>query len=177
VAERLDASAAVVIVNKIDRVEPARLAAQLAAVAELGASSYHPVSARTGEGVDALVTDLLGRLPEGPAYYPAGDVSDMDEAAWVAELVREQLLARLSEELPYSVATRVTEWEWPRVRCEIVVERDSQKGMVIGKGGSLLKEVGTEVRRQMPDGAHLELHVVVDKNWQRRPDRIERLGY
>jgi GTP-binding protein Era len=177
VAERLDASAAVLIVNKIDRVEPARLAEQLAAVAELGASSYHPVSARTGEGVDALVADLLGRLPEGPAYYPAGDVSDMDEATWVAELVREQLLARLSEELPYSVATRVTEWEWPRVRCEIVVERDSQKGMVIGKGGSLLKEVGTEVRRQMPDGAHLELHVVVDKNWQRRPDRIERLGY
>ena len=177
VAERVDAASSIVIVNKIDRVEPARLAAQLAAVSELGADAYHPVSARTGEGLPGLVADLFGRLPEGPAYYPEGDVSDHDDATWVAELVREQLLARLSEELPYSVATRVTEWEWPRVRCEIVVERDSQKGMVIGKGGALLKEVGTEVRRQMPEGAHLELHVVVDKNWQRRPDRIERLGY
>ena len=83
----------------------------------------------------------------------------------------------LKDELPYSVATEVTEWEWPRVKCEIYVERDSQKGMVIGKGGELLKRVGSEVRRQMPPGAHLELHVTVDKDWQQRADRLERLGY
>jgi GTP-binding protein Era len=95
----------------------------------------------------------------------------------VAELVREQLLAVFRDELPYSIATRVTEWEWPRVRCEIVVERESQKGMVIGKGGSVLKNVGILVRKQMPEGVFLELHVVVDKDWQHRPDRVERLGY
>ena len=76
----------------------------------------------------------------------------MPEALWVAELVREQLLAVTRDELPYSIATRVTEWEWPRIRVEIIVERESQKGMVIGKGGAVLKEVGTQVRRQLPAG-------------------------
>ncbi len=116
-------------------------------------------------------------MPEGPAYYPTEMVSDIDDAQWVAELVREQLLAVLKDELPYSVATKVTEWEWPRVRCEIYVERESQKGMVIGKGGELLKKVGQKVRSQMAAGAYIELHVVVDKDWQQRPDRLERLGY
>ncbi|MFM8902427.1 MAG: KH domain-containing protein [Actinomycetota bacterium] len=104
-------------------------------------------------------------------------VSETPLAEWVAELVREQLLLMTREELPYSIATRVTEWEWPRVRCEIIVERESQKGMVIGKSGSVLKQVGIEVRKQMPAGAFLELFVVVDKDWQHSPDRVERLGY
>ena len=121
--------------------------------------------------------ELLSRMPEGPPYYPEGMVSDTDEHSWVAELVREQLLAVLRDELPYSVATRVTEWEWPRIKCEILVERESQKGMVIGRGGELLKKVGQEVRKQLPPGAYLELHVTVDKDWQQRPDRLERLGY
>jgi GTP-binding protein Era len=110
-------------------------------------------------------------------YYPADMVTDTEDAQWVAELVREQLLAVLKDELPYSVATKVTEWEWPRVRCEIYVERESQKGMVIGKGGELLKSVGQAVRAQMPEGAFIELHVVVDKDWQQKPERLERLGY
>ena len=101
----------------------------------------------------------------------------MPEEQWVAELVREQLLAVTRDELPYSIATRVTEWEWPRIRCDIIVERESQKGMVIGKGGSVLKEVGELRRAQLPEGAYLELRVKVDKDWQRRPDRVERLGY
>ena len=96
---------------------------------------YFPVSALTGEGIDALVEAVLARLPAGPAYFPDDMVSDVPEAFWVAELVREQLLAHVREELPHSIACRVTEWEWPRVRVEIVVERESQKGMVIGKGG------------------------------------------
>jgi len=116
-------------------------------------------------------------MPEGPAYYPDDVVSDLPDEVRVAELVREQLLAVTREELPYSIATVVTEWEWPRIRVEIVVERESQKGMVIGKGGAVLKEVGTRVREQLPEGAHIELFVRVDKDWQRRPDRIERLGY
>ena len=116
-------------------------------------------------------------MPEGPQYFPDDMVTDVPEAFWVAELVREQLLRRTRDELPHSIAARVTEWDWPRVRVEIVVERQSQKGMVIGKGGAVLKEVGTRVRRQLPEGVYLELFVKVDKDWQRRPDRVERLGY
>jgi GTP-binding protein Era len=127
--------------------------------------------------VDALLEHVLGRLPEGPRYYPDDMVTDVPEAFWVAELVREQLLAVVREELPHSIATRVTEWEWPRIRCEILVERDSQKGIVIGRKGSVLKEVGTKARAQLPDGIFLELFVRVDKDWQRRPGALDRLGY
>ncbi len=88
----------------------------------------------------------------------------------MAELVREQLLVRARDELPHSIACRVTEWEWPRIRCEILVERDSQKGIVIGRGGEVLKAVGTAVRAELPAGAYLELFVRVEKRWQQRDD-------
>ncbi len=177
VANRFDISKAVVVVNKIDRASKEQLLQQLVTAAAFGAESYFPVSARTGEGVAALVAHLSGRLPEGPLYFPDDVVTDMPDAEWVAELVREQLLRITRDELPYSIATRVTEWTWPLIRCEIIVERESQKGMVIGKAGAVLKEVGQAVRRQLPDGVFIELHVKVDKDWQRRPDRVERLGY
>lgn len=177
VADRLDIERAFVVVNKTDKATKEQVLAQLQAVSSLGAAEYFPVSAATGEGVDALLKALIDAMPEGPAYYPEGMVTDHEEAQWVAELVREQLLAVLKDELPYSVATRVTEWEWPRIRCEILVERESQKGMVIGKGGELLKKVGQKVRAQLPEGAYIELHVAVDKDWQQKPDRLERLGY
>lgn len=177
VARHLDMARSIVIVNKIDAVKPDRVVAQLAAASQLGAADYFPVSARTGKGVDALVAHLEAQLPEGPLYFPEDTVSDQPEEQWVAELVREQLLAVTHDELPYSIATRVSEWEWPRIRVEIIVERDSQKGMVIGTGGSVLKEVGRRARLQLPEGAFLELFVKVDKDWQRRPDRVERLGY
>ncbi|MBL8778497.1 MAG: GTPase Era [Acidimicrobiales bacterium] len=168
---------AVVVVNKVDAAAPEEVLRQLAKAASLDLSEYFPVSARTGDGVDALVDHLVSRLPEGPAYYPEDMVTDVPEAFWVAELVREQLLAVARDELPHSIATRVTEWEWPRIRCEILVERESQKGIVIGKKGAVLKAVGTAVRKQLPEGAYLELFVKVDKDWQRRPKALERLGY
>ncbi len=168
---------AVVVVNKVDIASPAEVVAQLAAAGELDMSAYFPVSARTGAGVPELVEELVDRLPEGPQYYPDDMVSDVPEAFWVAELVREQLLAAVRDELPHSIATRVTEWEWPRIRCEIVVERDSQKGIVIGRGGLVLKQVGIAVREQLPPGAYLELFVKVDKDWQRHAKALERLGY
>ena len=177
VAARVDIANAVVVVNKVDRAGRAAVLAQLGAASRLGASAYFPVSARTGDGVAALVEHLVGLLPEGPAYFPTDAVSEQPEETWVAELVREQLLAVTRDELPYSIATRVTEWEWPRIRCEIIVERESQKGMVIGKHGAVLKEAGTRVRAQLPEGAYLELVVKVDKDWQHRADRVERLGY
>lgn len=177
VASHIDIANAIVVVNKIDRAKPEMVLEQLQAVSVLGARAYFPLSASTGDGVPALLAELSSLMPEGPAYYPEEMVSDTDEHTWVAELVREQLLAVLRDELPYSVATRITEWEWPKIRCEILVERDSQKGMVIGRGGDLLKRVGQEVRKQLPKGAYIELHVTVDKDWQQRPDRLERLGY
>jgi GTP-binding protein Era len=177
VADRIDIATAVVVVNKVDVALPEQVLGQLAAASALGASAYFPVSAATGDGIDSLVEHLVSLLPEGPKYYPEDEVSDVPDAEWVAELVREQLLAITHDELPYSIATRVTEWEWPRVRVEIVVERPSQKGMVIGKHGRNLKHVGIAVRRQMPPGAYLELFVTVDKDWQRHDDRVRRLGY
>lgn len=169
---------AVVVVNKVDAARPSVVLRQLAkAAAELDLSEYFPVSARTGKGVAALVEHLVARLPDGPRYYPEGTVTDVADAFWVAELVREQLLAVTREELPHSIATRVTEWEWPRIRVEIAVERESQKGIVIGRGGSVLKAVGSAVRAQLPPGAYLELFVKVDKDWQRRPEALQRLGY
>ncbi len=177
VAKHLDLPNSVVIINKIDRVQPAKLLDQLTRLSDWGAAAYFPVSAKTGEGLEVLLEYLRGRLPEGPRYFPDEMKSDVDEQHWVAELVREELLAVVRDEVPYSIATRVTEWEWPRIRVEIIVERDSQKGLVIGHKGEVLKTVGQNVRAQLPPGAFIELHVTVDKDWQRHPDRIKRLGY
>jgi GTP-binding protein Era len=176
VAERVPANT-VVVVNKVDIAKPTEVLAQLGRAGELGLEAYFPVSARTGEGVPPLIEHLVERMPEGPQYFPDGMITDVPEAFWVAELVREQLLAVAREELPHSIATRVTEWEWPYVRVEILVERPSQKVIVVGKGGEVLKQVGTAVRAQLPEGAYLDLHVKVDRNWQRRDDALDRLGF
>jgi GTPase len=175
VAGHLDLPRTVVIVNKVDRASRDQVMAQLTAAADLEAEAYFPVSARTGSGLDALVDHLIARAPEGPAFFPADAVRDVPEEQWVAELVREQLLAVTRDELPYSIATRVSEWEGDRITVEILVERDSQKGMVIGRGGQVLKQVGEAARHQLPPGTFLELRVKVDKDWQRRPDRVDRL--
>jgi len=177
VADHLDLAEAVVIVNKVDRARREAVLDMLGAAAELQAAAYFPVSARTGAGLDALVDHLVAAAPTGPAFFPEGTVRDVPEEQWIAELVREQLLAAVRDELPYSIATRVTEWEGNRITVEITVERESQKGMVIGRGGNVLKRAGEQARLQLPEGTYLELRVKVDKDWQRRPDRVERLGY
>jgi GTP-binding protein Era len=176
-----------VVVNKLDRARPHQVLERLLEAAgvveahgEGGAGAgaeYFPVSARSAKGVPELVAAVLERLPEGPPYFPAGTVSDLPEAVAVAELVREQLLATARDELPHSIACVVTEWEWPRIRCEILVERESQKPIVIGKGAERLKAVGQAVRAQLDDGAYLELFVRVEPGWQRRRDALDRLGY
>ena len=176
IAQRLR-NDAIVVVTKVDVASPDEVLTQLAAAGGLELSEYFPVSGRTGAGVAELVDAIIGRLPEGPPYYPNDMVADVPEAAWVAELVREQLLAIARDEVPHSIATRVTEWEPPRVRVEILVERDSQKGIVIGKGGAILKQVGIAVREQLPPNTYLKLFVKVDKDWQRRAAALERLGY
>jgi GTP-binding protein Era len=189
-AGRRDGPELLVAVNKIDKAPSDDVMVRLATVAQAvqqlaedvpGSRAedveYFPISAATGRGVDALVEAVVARLPEGPAYYPDDMVTDTPEALRVAELVREQLLARARDELPHAIACRVTEWEWPRIRCEILVERDSQKAIVIGKGGEVLKAVGTAVRKELPPGAYLELFVRVEKRWQQRDDALDRLGY
>lgn len=176
-AERLHPPSTVVVVNKIDGMRREAIAAQLAATAELDASAYFPVSAQTGDGVDALIAHLAERMPPGPHWYPEEQFTDMGETMWVAELVREQLLRTLRAEVPHSVATRVTEWQWPRIRVEILVERESQKGIVIGHKGEVLKKVGSLARAQLPEGVFLDLFVTVDKNWQQDVESVERLGY
>ncbi|MHB8319847.1 MAG: GTPase Era [Acidimicrobiales bacterium] len=180
-----------VVVNKTDRARSEDVLLRLATASdavgavldEIGGASilenveYFPLSARTGEGVEGLIEAVIDRLPSGPRYFPDDMSSDVGEAMWVAELVREQLLSVVRDELPHSIACRVTEWEWPRIRCEIVVERDSQKAIVIGRGGEVLKAVGTAVRRQLRPGAYLELFVKVEKRWQGDEGALDRLGY
>ncbi|NNN19580.1 MAG: GTPase Era [Acidimicrobiaceae bacterium] len=175
VLERAPA-ASIVVVNKTDLVAGSEILACLTKLAKFDKSSYYPISAQTGDGVKELLDELFGRLPHGPMYYPPETLTDISDADWVAELVREQLLIVAREELPHSIACKVTEWEWPRIRCEIHVERSSQKAIVIGKGGLVLKEVGTQVRRQLPEGAFLELFVKVNPRWQSKAHSLERLG-
>jgi GTP-binding protein Era len=168
---------ALCVLNKVDAATPGEIATQLARAAAFGLAEYFPVSAKTGDGVGELVEAIVARLPEGPKYYPDDMVTDQDDTTWVAELVREQLLAHVREELPHSIACRVTEYDWPVIRVEILVERDSQKGIVIGKGGSVLKKVGEAARKQLREGAYLDLVVKVEPDWQRQPKSLDRLGY
>jgi GTP-binding protein Era len=179
-----DVPGLVVAVNKVDRASHAqvleRLTGAKAAVDALGdlqTAEYFPVSARTGRGVDELTAHLIAWLPEGPPFFPPDVVTDTPEALWVAELVREQLLAKTRDELPHAITCRVTEWEGPFIRVEIIVERDSQKAIVIGRGGEVLKAVGTAVRESLPEGTYLDLHVTVERRWQNRAEMLDRLGY
>jgi GTPase len=181
---------AVLVVNKIDATERASVASQLAAASgELGDfAAYVPLSARTGDGIDALVGELEARLPPGPHYYPDGIVSDQPESFLAAELVREQLLAIARDELPHSIAVTTEDVEeretasGPVLALNVVirVERDSQKGIVIGKGGAVLKAAGTAARQELEallgTRVHLETRVKVDPDWQRRPTSLDRLG-
>jgi GTP-binding protein Era len=180
-----------VVVNKMDKSGREAVVAQLVAatkaVDEIAAEldlgdvaqrvEYFPVSAKTGEGTAALIAYVRAAMPESPFLFPEDEVSDVPEAMWVAELVREQLVRKTKQELPHSIHTRVIEFEWPHITVEILVERESQKGMVIGKGGALLKDVGIAARRQLPEGCFLELKVSVEPGWQKRDDTLDRFGY
>jgi len=176
IAEKLGPET-IVLVNKCDKAKKPQIAERLIEASAFNFAEYFPVSAENGEGLSLLIEHLFGLTEEGPMFYPAEQITDMSDRDYVAELVREQLLRIMQKEIPHSIATRVTEWEWPRIRIEILVERESQKGIVIGHKGENLKRVGTEVRKQLADGAYIELQVNVDKNWQKKPDEIERLGY
>jgi GTP-binding protein Era len=193
VAERCAAvsTPVVLVVNKVDVASREEIIEHLgSAPIELGDfAAYVPVSARTGDGVDALLGELEARLEPGPQYYPADVVTDQPESFLAAELVREQLLAHARDELPHSIAVNTDEVEErttasgdPLLALRVVVrvERDSQKGIVIGKGGAVLKAAGTAARKELEallgTRVHLETRVKVDPDWQRRASSLDRLG-
>ena len=174
----------VVVVNKIDRTGKESVAAQLlaasVAVDEIATEKHHLDAAsrvETGEGAEELMAFLRPAMPDSPFLFPDEEVSDVTEATWIAELVREQLVRKTKQELPHAIHCRVSEFEWPHVTVEILVERESQKGMVIGKRGQLLKDVGIAARSQLPEGMYLELKVRVEPGWQKRDDVLDRFGY
>ena len=173
-------------VNKADRLGPNELVPVLAQAAELeGVDEVFPISAKTGEGVPPLLERLGELVPEGPYMYPPEDSSDQSSELLLAELIREQVLNRTRQEIPHSVEVSVLELE-PRedglvtVRAEIWAETESQKGILIGKGGAKIGEIGTAARRSLERelGAqvHLDLTIRVRRNWRRDEDLLDRLG-
>jgi GTP-binding protein Era len=185
----LEAGASVPVicaVNKADRIGPNEMVPALSAAAELdGVDEVFPISARNGEGLEALVARLGELVPEGPFMYPPEDSSDQSSELLLAELIREQVLNRTRQEIPHSVEVVVSEVV-PRedglvtVTAEIWVETESQKGVLIGKGGAKIGEIGTAARRSLERelGArvHLDLKVRVRRHWRRDEDMLDRLG-
>lgn len=196
-ARRGGGRATFAIVTKTDAASPAQITERLAEAAALGERSgldwaeIVPVSAVSGDNVGLLADLLIAQLPEGPALYPDGEVTDEPEEVLVAELVREAALEGLSDELPHSLAVVVDEMELRDdrpadrplldIHAIVYVERDSQKAIVIGKGGSRLKDVGTRARRGIEallgTPVYLDLRVKVAKDWQRDPRQLRRLGF
>ncbi|HET9437688.1 MAG TPA: GTPase Era [Gaiellaceae bacterium] len=185
IAERVFAAGPPVVValNKVDRVAPARIAAQITAAAALGDfHALHPVSAVRGEGLEPLLQDLVSLLPEGPAYFEPGQRTDLPLEAQVAELVREQALALTREEVPHALSVEVDELDLDagRVRALVWVETPSQKGIVVGKGGSMIRAIGTRARPEVElllgRRIFLDLQVKVRPRWRRDERALERLG-
>ena len=187
IAEALSRSTVpvVVAVNKIDRLDHPRTVAALQAAADFGLDAeVFPVSARTGSGVEPLVRHLAGLLPAGPFYFPPGEVSDQPEDVLLAELVRAQVLSRTRQEVPHAVEVQVEEIEdrgdVVAVRALLWVETESQKGIVIGAGGRMIKAIGSAARRELERElgvrVHLDLSVRVRRSWRADDSLLDRLG-
>jgi GTP-binding protein Era len=171
----------VIALNKVDRLKPAHIATQMKAAAALGDfHALHPVSAKTKEGVGELRGDLVFLLPEGPAYFPADQSTDLALEERVAEVIREKALHLTREEVPHAVSVEVEEIEGGRVQALIYVETESQKGILVGKKGSMVREIGTRARPEVEGlvgrPVFLELQVKVRPKWRRDPRMLERLG-
>jgi len=171
----------VIVVNKVDRLKAGHIAQQMKEAATLGDfHALHPVSAKTGDGIGELRDDLISLLPEGPLYFPAGDVTDMPVEAQIAELVREQALRLTKEEVPHAVTAEVVEIDDKRVHVRIYTETESQKQILIGKGGSMVREIGRWARpaieQLLGHQIFLELQVKAAPKWRRNETMLERLG-
>ena len=177
----------VVALNKVDRLRHVDLIAALQATAELvpEAAEIFPISARKGTGVEALTAHLVSLLPEGPFFFGEDEISDLREDVYLAELVREQVLRRTRQEVPHAVEVQVEEIDQRKdglftVRASVWVETESQKGILIGAGGRMIRDIGTaarkEIQREVADRVHLELSVRVRRSWRADDALLDRLG-
>ncbi len=177
---------AVLALNKIDRLDRPRTVSGLATAAELGVhGEIFPISARTGDGLEPLVAELISMLPEGPFLYPPEDKSDLAEQVRLAELIREQVLLRTREEVPHSVEVEIAEMDERDdgllvIQARVWAETESQKGILVGAGGRMVKAVGSaarpEIESMLGRHIHLELQVRVRKGWRRDEALLDRLG-
>jgi GTP-binding protein Era len=171
----------VIALNKVDRLKPGHVATQMDTASKLGDfHALHPVSAKTGDGIDALREELVELLPEGPAYFPSDQRSDLSLEDQVAELVREKALALTREEVPHAISVEVEELDDKVARAFVYVETESQKQIVVGRGGSIVKEIGTrarpEIEHLLGHPVFLDLQVKVKPRWRRDEQLLERLG-
>jgi GTPase len=171
----------VIALNKVDRLKPGHIASQMQTGSQLGDfHALHPVSAKTGDGVAELREELVGLLPEGPAYFPPDQRTDLSVEEQLAELVREKAIQLTRDEVPHSISAEVEEIEEKVVSAAVYVETDSQKQILVGKGGAMIREVGTrarpEVEALLGHPVFLELKVKVRPKWRRDERMLERLG-
>jgi GTPase len=171
----------VIAVNKVDRLKPGHIASQMETAAGLGEfHALHPVSAKTGDGVEELRDELVGLLPEGPLYYPSDQRTDLSAETQIAELIREKALRLTREEVPHAITVEVEELEERAVRAALYVETESQKQIVVGKAGSMVRRIGTEARPEIEallgHTIFLDLQVKVRPRWLRDEAMLERLG-
>jgi GTP-binding protein Era len=171
----------VIALNKVDRLKPGHVAQQMTTASRLGNfHALHPVSAKTGDGVPALLDELVGLLPEGPLYFPQEQRTDLSLELQVAELIREKALWLTRDELPHAISVEVEDVEEKVVCASILVETESQKQIVVGKGGKLVKDIGTRARPEIEalfgHSVFLELKVKVRPRWRRDEATLERLG-
>jgi GTP-binding protein Era len=171
----------VIVVNKVDRLKAGHIASQMKQAATLGNfHALHPVSAMTGDGIDELRSDLISLLPDGPMYYPAETDTDMPLEARIAELVREQALRLTKEEIPHAITAEVVEIEDKHVHVRLYTETESQKQILIGKGGTVVREIGRGARPHVEallgHKIYLQLQVKASPKWRRNQTMLERLG-
>jgi GTPase len=171
----------VIALNKVDRLKPGHIAEQMKTAASLGDfHALHPVSAKTGDGIAELRSDLVSLLPEGPMLYPEGEVTDMPLEARIAELVREQALRLTREEVPHALTAEVVEIEDGHLHVRLYTETESQKQILIGKGGSMVREIGRQARpgieQLLGHKIYLQLQVKASPKWRRNETMLERLG-
>jgi GTP-binding protein Era len=171
----------VIALNKVDRLKPGHIATQMATAAKLGDfHALHPVSAKTGDGIAELREELVSMLPEGPAYFPPEQRTNLPLELRLAELIREKALQLTREEVPHAITVEIEELGEKVVRASLLVETDSQKQILVGRGGSMIREIGTRARPELElllgRPIFLDLHVKVRPRWRRDETLLERLG-
>jgi GTPase len=171
----------VIALNKVDQVKPGNIAAQMVTASKFGDfHALHPISAKTGDGIDVLREELVALLPEGPLYFPADQRTDLSLESQVAELVREKALALTRDEVPHAITVQVEDVGDKAIHADLLVETESQKQIMIGKGGAMIKTIGTRARPEIEQllgrQIFLELQVKVKPHWRQDEGLLERLG-